>query len=306
MPPAHIFTESDVRAGALGGTLLAFPDMTDRHVMLIIPGSGPTDQHGNSPLGIRASTYRLLAHELAVQGIASVRIDKRGMYASAAAIPDPNAVTIADYVSDVQIWVTKIQEMTGTDRIWLLGHSEGGLVALATAITETVARGVILVATPGRPLGEILRLQLRSNAANEPILGEAFATIDALEAGHRVDDATLHPALNSLFRADIQEFLIDLLSYDPVKLLSKISKPALIVQGTKDLQIGIEDAHQLAGARPGIKLVLLPEVNHILKTVSRDDSASNLATYGDPDLPLASGIGQAIAAFVANSDYQTP
>ncbi len=60
---------------------------------LIIPGSGPTDSDGNNPLGVRASTYKLLAQDLAARGVATVRIDKRGMFASAAAVADPNAVT---------------------------------------------------------------------------------------------------------------------------------------------------------------------------------------------------------------------
>ena len=47
-------------------------------VLLIIPGSGPTDRDGNSPLGVKAGTYRLLAEALAARGVSSVRIDKRG------------------------------------------------------------------------------------------------------------------------------------------------------------------------------------------------------------------------------------
>jgi hypothetical protein len=49
-------------------------------VVLIIPGSGPTDRDGNNPLGVTAAPYRLLAEGLAKRGISSVRIDKRGMF----------------------------------------------------------------------------------------------------------------------------------------------------------------------------------------------------------------------------------
>lgn len=52
-----------------------------------------------------ASPYRLLAEGLAAKGFATLRIDKRGMFASAMAVEDANAVTIADYVDDVQSWV---------------------------------------------------------------------------------------------------------------------------------------------------------------------------------------------------------
>ena len=49
--------------------------------MVIIPGSGPTDRDGNSPQGLKAASYRLLAEELAAKGVSTVRIDKRGMFA---------------------------------------------------------------------------------------------------------------------------------------------------------------------------------------------------------------------------------
>ena len=67
-------------------------------LILIIPGSGPTDRDGNNPLGVSAAQYRLLAEALAARGVSSVRIDKRGMFGSKAAVRDPNAVTIGDYV----------------------------------------------------------------------------------------------------------------------------------------------------------------------------------------------------------------
>src|ERR1700733_206639 len=101
--PVETAIEAPGPAGPLKGTLLA-PQPGSGSVILIIPGSGPTDRDGNSPAGVLAATYRLLAEGLAAHGIATVRIDKRGMFGSAAATADANAVTINDYVSDVQAW----------------------------------------------------------------------------------------------------------------------------------------------------------------------------------------------------------
>ena len=73
--------------GPLKGTLLT-PNSKPNTVVLIVPGSGPTDRDGNNPLGVNASPYRLLAEGLAAKGLATLRIDKRGMFASAMAVED--------------------------------------------------------------------------------------------------------------------------------------------------------------------------------------------------------------------------
>lgn len=118
-------------------------------VVLMIPGSGPTDRDGNSPRGLKAASLRLLAEGLANRGIASVRIDKRGMFASAGAIPDANKVTIDDYAADTRAWIAAIRAKTGAPCVWVLGHSEGGLVALDTAAARPAGLcGVIAVSTP--------------------------------------------------------------------------------------------------------------------------------------------------------------
>src|SRR3984957_6886708 len=98
--PTDTAVEAPGPSGPLKGTMLSPP--TGRGaVILIIPGSGPTDRDGNNPAGILAAPYRLLAEDLVARGVTTIRIDKRGLAGSAGATPDGNAVTIDDYVSDV-------------------------------------------------------------------------------------------------------------------------------------------------------------------------------------------------------------
>lgn len=283
--------------GPLKGTLLA-PVSKSAPVVLIIPGSGPTDRDGNNPAGVKASTYRLLAEGLASRGVATLRIDKRGMFASAAATPDANAITIADYVADVRSWVAVLRKQTGATCVWVLGHSEGGLVAMASAKGQADVCGLVLVSTAGRPMGEVLRDQLQANPVNAPILGQALPAIDALARGRRVDTQGMPPALQGLFNPALQGFLISAFSYDPRHILSDYSKPVLVLQGQRDIQVGEADARLLKQANPQADLVLLPNVNHVLKSVTSDDPGANLATYADPGLPLACGVVDAIAAFL--------
>ena len=282
--------------GPLAGTLLDARSEAERRapVVVVIPGSGPTDRDGNSPLGMTAASYRLLAEALAARGVSTLRIDKRGMFGSKAAVADANAVTIADYAADAHRWAAEAAKRTGGRCAWLLGHSEGGLVALKAAQDPRGLCGVILVAAPGRPLGAVMREQLRANPANAPLLSPALATIDALESGKRVDPATLPPPLDALFRAEVQGFLIDAFAQDPVTLAARITLPVLIVQGDRDLQVAVADAQALAKADPKATLAIVPGVNHVLKAVG-EDRAANLAAYADPSLPVAPAVVDAIA-----------
>ena len=267
-------------------------------VVLIIPGSGPTDRDGNNPLGVTAAPYRLLAEALAAKGVSSVRIDKRGMFGSKAAVADANAVTIGDYAADTHAWVAAIRKQAGAKCVWVLGHSEGALVALAAAQQPEGICGVILVSGAGRKLGDVIRDQLRANPANAPLLDSAMAALDSLEAGKHVDVSAMHPALQKLFAPQVQGFLIEMFSRDPAKLAASLKLPLLIVQGERDLQVSAADAKALAAAQPKAKLVLVPTMNHVLKDVASEDRAANAATYADPSLPIDTTLVDSIAGFV--------
>lgn len=280
----------------LAGTLLdAGPGSP---VVLMIPGSGPTDRDGNNPLGVAAAPYRLLAEALAAKGVSSVRVDKRGLGGSKAAVANGNDVTIGDYAADTHSWVASIRARTKAKCVWVLGHSEGALVALASAQQPQGICGVVLVSGAGRKLSDVIREQLRANPANAPVLDSAMAALDSLDKGEHVDVAGMHPALQKLFAPQVQGFLIDMFRHDPAKLAGALKVPLLIVQGEHDIQVSVADAHALADAQPKAKLVLVPTMNHVLKDVASDDRQANLATYADPSLPVDTTLVDSIASFV--------
>src|SRR4051794_23179660 len=238
--PSSREVEAPGPQGPLKGTLLSAPS-SRAPILLIIPGSGPTDRDGNNRLGVKAAPYRLLAEALALDGVSTVRVDKRGMFGSRAAIADANKVTISDYAGDVHAWVKAVRAETGVPCIWVAGHSEGGLVALAAARQPEGICGLVLISAAGRPLDRIVREQLQSNPANAALLPEAFAALDKLQAGQRVDTAGMNPALLPLFAPQVQGFLTEMMAYDPLALVAGFRGPVLIVQGDKDLQVGVGD-----------------------------------------------------------------
>lgn len=294
--PVESFVEAQGPTGTLKGTMLS--PGKDAPILLIIPGSGPTDRDGNSPLGVRGSSYKLLAEALAAQGVATVRIDKRGQFASAGATADMATFTVADYALDMKAWIASVRRSTGARCVWLGGHSEGALVAEITAQDAEGVCGLVLISGGGRRMDAVIREQVVSNPANPPeVVEQTNRALTELAAGRTLDTSGFHPALQPLFGAPLQPYLIGLFKWDPAELLKTYKGPVLVVQGTTDIQTKVVDAERLAAARPGIRLVKLEGVNHMLKIAPADLNA-NIATYADPSLPLAPGVAEPIAAFV--------
>jgi pimeloyl-ACP methyl ester carboxylesterase len=294
-------TETDLqRPGPLAGTLLTPGGGGHGPVALLLSGSGPTDRDGNNPMGVKGGPYKRLAEALAGQGVTTLRVDKRGMFASRASdapLTDANKVTVADLAADAHAWVADLKTRTGAKCVWLIGHSEGGLVALIAAQNPKDICGLVIIAGPGRRLSDVIREQLKANPANAPLLPDAMAAIDALEAGKDVDVSGFHPALKQLFAPQIQPFLKVMFSYDPADLAKAYKGPLLILQGTTDIQINMADAERLQAAHPGATLIRLEGVNHVLR-LAPADRAANAATYGDETAPLAPGVAVPIAAFL--------
>lgn len=289
----------EVQVGALHGTMVNARNSDP--IVLIVPGSGPTDRDGNNPMGVNANPYIMLADKLSEERISTVRIDKRGMFASSGA-GDPNAVTPDIYAEDIHAWIDaiKAERGEGSGCVFLMGHSEGALMVSRAAASRDDVCGLILVAGMGRPMGAVIREQLAANPANAPILEEAFAALATLEAGQRVDTTGMTPALMPLFNEGVQDYLRSVLTIDPVAELRAANKETLIIQGDRDLQVPVSDA-RLLDAVPNTELRIIDGMNHVLKAAPAD-RAGNLAIYADPEAPLAKGLIRRIRRFVKDND----
>ena len=279
----------------LHGTLLT-PAGQTRAAAVILPGSGPTDRDGNSAqFGIRAAPYRLLAEGLAERGVATIRIDKRGIGESAAAGGAEADLRFSAYADDARAWAAEAAAKTGRPCAWLIGHSEGALVALVAAADDgDKVCGLVLLSGAGRPAGVVLREQLAAGLP-EALKARANEILGELEAGRTVADPPAE--LAALFRPSVQPYLISWLALDPAQLAAAYDGPIFVGQGTTDIQVSVTDAEAIKAAQPRADLVIWDGVNHVLKTAPAD-RAANVATYMDPALPLAPGVVEAVADFM--------
>ena len=293
MPAKAQVTDSvylDVEEGRLYGTLMKPGGVARVPLAILVPGSGPTDRDGNNPM-MKNNTLRILADSLLSHGIASLRFDKRGIGESAKAAGSEEELRFETYVHDLVAWIRWSRDSAGFDSIFLLGHSEGALIALLAAGQAKVS-GYVSMAGPGRPAGQLIREQIDRQA---PLLAEPVGSIiDSLESGWLVK--SVHPMLFSLFRPSVQPYLISWFRYDPVVEIRKLSIPVLVVQGTTDIQVDVEDARLLAEAK-GIHPVLIDNMNHIFRQAPADRN-QNIQTYYESDTPVMSALVIELVRFI--------
>ncbi len=283
----------DTGSGELFGSLLLPKSDNPVPVVLILAGSGPTDRDGNNPDGGRNDSLKRLAWVLAKHNIASVRYDKRGVAASRPATPDERNLSVEGYVDDAVAWSQKLKSDPRFGPLILLGHSEGALIATLAA-TRADAAALISLSGSARPVDQVIREQL-ARSLPPPLMLRSNELLDSLKAGH-TDDNVPAP-LQPIFRPSVQPYLISLFRQDPAKAFAQLKMPTLIVQGSNDMQVGVGDAQALKAAKPDAELVVIEGMNHVMRIVPADVKRQ-LASYKDPNLPLAAELGGKLIEFI--------
>ena len=283
----------DTGSGELFGSLLLPKSDNPVPVVLILAGSGPTDRDGNNPDGGRNDSLKRLAWVLAKHNIASVRYDKRGVAASRPATPDERNLSVEGYVDDAVAWSQKLKNDPRFGSLILLGHSEGALIATLAA-PRADAAALISLSGSARPVDQVIREQL-ARSLPPPLMLRSNQILDSLKAGHT--DADVPAPLQPIFRPSVQPYLISLFRQDPAKAFAQLKMPALIVQGSNDMQVGVGDAQALKAAKPDAELVVIEGMNHVMRIVPADVKRQ-LASYKDPNLPLAAELGGKLIEFI--------
>jgi len=281
--------------GTVYGTLLLPSHAKGRvPVVLLISGSGPTDRDGNSTmLPGPNNSLKLLAEGLAANGIASLRYDKRGIGASAKAMAAESDIRFDNYVDDAATLCERLRNDKRFSGVVIAGHSEGSLIGMIAA-KRCKAAGFVSIAGVGQPAADVLRTQLKTQLPPE-LAAKNEAVLQALEQGKRPESTP--PELETLYRQSVQPYLISWFKYNPAKEIASLTVPTLLIQGTTDIQVSVDDAKMLAAADPNAKLLMVVGMNHLMKEVAADRH-SQLSSYSDPTLPLAPQVVPAIVELV--------
>jgi pimeloyl-ACP methyl ester carboxylesterase len=302
-PPAGQSVELATQSGTLSGTLVVPRADGKVPVVLIIAGSGPTDRDGNSTaLPGKNNAYKLLAEALAAEGVASLRYDKRAIGESRSAATGGEAkLRFEMYADDAAGWILQLRGDPRFSRIIVAGHSEGSLIGMMAA-DKAHADGFVSIAGVASRASDVLRNQLRPQIGAMPELWQASDSIlVALEKGSLVDPLPPAiqgiPGLANLFRPSVQPYLISWFQYVPSTLLAALKVPVRILQGTTDIQVSVDEAQALKAAKPDAELTVIEGMNHVMKRAPAD-RAENIATYGNPNLPIVAEVPQAIVRLV--------
>jgi dienelactone hydrolase len=220
---------------------------------VLLAGSGPLDR--DETIG-RNKPFKDLAWGLATRGVAVLRFDKV-TWAHGSEVAADRDFTMADeYVPDAVAAIRLLREHPAVDgdRVFVLGHSEGGTVAPRVAAAEPSVAGLVILAGGAQPLHRAAVRQIRYLASLDP--ATAAASQPAIEAitsqARMVDSPDLSPSTpaSELPFGIPAPYWLDLRGYDPAVAAAALGKPLLILQGGRDYQSTVAD--DLAGWEAGL------------------------------------------------------
>ena len=282
----------EVDSNHLVGTLTLPEQGGPYPLVLFLSGSGHIDRDGNQP-NLTNNAYKLLAEQLVQHGIATLRYDKRGVGESEFNM-DESILRFDHYIDDAVLWIKLLKKDERFSKIIIAGHSEGSLIGMVAAQREAVT-AFISIAGAGRPIDEVLKMQLKTAVRDSAYYQKCSAYLDTLKQGkHLINPDS---ALFSLFRPSIQSYMINWIQYNPGVEIGKLKIPVLILQGEHDIQVEPGNANILAGANKKASMRMIDGMNHVLKVVE-EERAANFAAYSDPSLPVAPDLVQEMVRFI--------
>lgn len=262
--------------GPLPGTVLLPKGDGPFPAVVLVQGSGPLDR--DETIGPN-KPFRDIAMGLAQAGIATLRYDKRNYVYAEQMKGKPT--TVDDRVTDdalTALHVLARQKHIDPQRIFVLGHSLGAMMAPRIGARDPHLAGVIMLAAPARPMLDVLAEQFRVLGKRQ---GASVKQIAKLEKGVKAERKLLaaanpeHPSQGG-YSGFPQSFWLSLQDYDQVAVAKKLAVPMLILQGESDLNVSYTKdfpcwKKALAG-HDDVSFHAYPGLSHLFMTVNKSDT----------------------------------
>jgi uncharacterized protein len=299
------FTSAGYR---LAGTL-SMPSQEPRGAVLLLSGSGPIDRDGNHKR-LRLDIQAQLAQALNNAGYATLRFDRRGVGAS-----EGNFLRtgLRDNVDDARAALAALAAETGLGprRTFVVGHSEGALLATSLAGAGAELGGLVLLSCPARDGEQTLLWQAEQLIPTLPKAVRAVLRLLHIDIRARVrkNHAKLRSTTTPTARLDGAKvnalWFRELLDYDPRYDLASTTMPILAVTGSKDLQTPPEDVAAIAMAASGpVETVVVDDVSHILR---EQPGSPDLRSYRkDVRRPVDRRVVQAVLKWLDERESDRP
>jgi len=286
--------------------------------VLFIAGSGPIDRDENVT-GMKTDVFRQLAAALARAGIGSLRYDKRGVGKSDGVFAN---VSMEDLVADARAALSTLASSSGIDPTWifLLGHSEGGILAPIIAADNNDLGGIVLLAAPAHSLDWIIRKQIeqanrdmgKSDDEVQTALAQEDQYLDFIRNSTGNWSDYTFDQLEAAMPWLTQEKFIEIkmvsltwlrqhFNHDPIETIKKVTCPVLIVQGEKDYQVPSSEADLLAASlqeasNTDVTVDKIADLNHLMRY---HPEQPNL-TYRHLDEPVDQRVLDAVTAWITS------
>ncbi|MCG1037144.1 alpha/beta hydrolase [Polaribacter sargassicola] len=270
----------------LPGTLTFIEEKSP--LIIWVHGSGPVDRNGNQPAqNVNANYVKQIRDAVNKENIAFFSFDKRTANKTNWAFS--KNIKFTDFGKDLDTVISHFKNDKRFTEITLIGHSQGSLVAMLAS--KNIDKYISL-AGAGETIDKTIVKQV---GKNNPTLGEAAQQqFDTLKAKGKIE--TVNPFLMSVFAKQNQPFLYSWMQINPTEKIKELTIPILIINGDKDLQVKVEDAKLLHAANPKSELVIIENMNHVLKNIEKD--ADNMASYFSADYPISEKLIETIIKFV--------
>lgn len=253
--------------------------------VLIISGTGQGDRDGNVK-GININLYKLLSEFITSLGFITLRYDKRGTHESGGNYYETGVFDLIDDAS-AAIRYLKSHPQVDSDRLIILGHSEGALLAPAVHQKEDAA-GLILLAGffgPSKEMlvmqNDLLREEIRNtngfkgmffkllNVAGKIEKQQAFLT-------QKIMDST-EPVMKFKGTKINAKWFREQQSYNVGDFLSRVVVPVIAITGDKDVQVPPEDVRKVFEMVQGdAECHIVPNMNHLLRKYEKNHTMLGL------------------------------